>query len=355
MSADYYHILGVTQKATLDEIKKAYREKAKSLHPDVNDAQDAHEQFILLNEAYEYVLNRKTGKVYNSQKRKYTSTRKTYKSRQEWERHERDKARQRARANARKRYEQYIRSDAYKASMALEAAYTHLILLVSLFLFLCPLWGYLLFDEGGLITGFVLWALTFTEWIDLFTTRHDLGEIYESFKLLSTRPSFLTGLFIPLNLILFFTISIDALVSTYAWLFILLIPIAIAIVISLVSKSDHVLLQLKISSLCVAPLIINLFFMVNAAHTSNQQVEKYKYVLHKERVSNGTGRRPRYKSTSKVNLTGDAYANYDWMRTFMDINRLKVHNVVAYTIEEGLFGVRIVTDTRLGYTNQPSL
>ena len=32
---DYYKILGVRQNATLSEIKRAYREKAKLLHPDL--------------------------------------------------------------------------------------------------------------------------------------------------------------------------------------------------------------------------------------------------------------------------------------------------------------------------------
>ncbi|MBN1183941.1 MAG: J domain-containing protein [Bacteroidales bacterium] len=56
MVESYLHILGVNQNSSLSDIKKAYRIKAKELHPDMNDAPDAHEKFIHLNEAYEFLL-----------------------------------------------------------------------------------------------------------------------------------------------------------------------------------------------------------------------------------------------------------------------------------------------------------
>ena len=50
MEKDYYDVLGISRSASDDEIKKAYREKAKLCHPDVNPGHD--EEFKSVSEAY---------------------------------------------------------------------------------------------------------------------------------------------------------------------------------------------------------------------------------------------------------------------------------------------------------------
>ncbi|MFT4147509.1 MAG: molecular chaperone DnaJ [Micrococcaceae bacterium] len=51
--ADHYAALGLSRDATDEEIKKAYKKLARKLHPDINDAPDASEQFKAVTHAYE--------------------------------------------------------------------------------------------------------------------------------------------------------------------------------------------------------------------------------------------------------------------------------------------------------------
>ncbi|MCZ2444318.1 MAG: DnaJ domain-containing protein [Flavobacteriales bacterium] len=57
MIQSYYHLLGVGEDASDAELRKAYRQKAQELHPDINPSESAHQRFIELTEAYQYLLH----------------------------------------------------------------------------------------------------------------------------------------------------------------------------------------------------------------------------------------------------------------------------------------------------------
>ena len=63
---DYYEILGLSREASIEEVKKAYRQAALQYHPDRNpDNKEAEETFKQASEAYEVLSDPEKREVYN--------------------------------------------------------------------------------------------------------------------------------------------------------------------------------------------------------------------------------------------------------------------------------------------------
>ena len=58
---DFYEVLGISKTANADEIKRAYRKKAKQYHPDICKEPDAEEKFKEVQEAYDQIMKERDG------------------------------------------------------------------------------------------------------------------------------------------------------------------------------------------------------------------------------------------------------------------------------------------------------
>src|SRR6059036_2230053 len=62
---DYYELLGLARDADDAQIKKAFRRRARELHPDVNGEADAEERFREVATAYEVLSNPEARQLYD--------------------------------------------------------------------------------------------------------------------------------------------------------------------------------------------------------------------------------------------------------------------------------------------------
>lgn len=131
---DYYRILGLKQGASDEDIRKAYRRKAMQYHPDRNDSPQAHEMFIRVTEAYEYLTSHPHGRNITEEE-----TIRNYKA---WAEYRQAEARKRAEAYARATYTEFRRSPVYKSTTHIDGMMVFLGIVLSGTVMILTVYGF---------------------------------------------------------------------------------------------------------------------------------------------------------------------------------------------------------------------
>ncbi len=339
MSLKYYQILGVAQNASLGAIKKAYRSKAKLLHPDVNKAANAHDQFVLLNEAYDYLENLKTGKSYkNSKSQRKTSTRKsntkrkaqTYATEEEWQAAQRHKARKRAQAYAKMKFKDYQKTDAYKTTDAFNLLVGILldIIIILIGISLVSFCIYSLGAIGGFMVGLVFIGSTGIHRKSTYT------KIYYDFKKAEAARELLSETKIPLiiglaflNIVLMWMVTLQTF-WIFSHLFFFYILVANLVVLFFWPTEKPEKQGEALWMVGYIPGAVNFFFLLNFVFSSNTVIESHKY----------------QHQGWTLRLDYNEYYDYRWIRLYPTFTEAEDNTRVKFEIEEGLLGYRVLKD-----------
>lgn len=131
---DYYELLGLQSNSTIDEIKKAYRKKARLYHPDINPSPDAKDHFIRITEAYEFLI---------SNHDRIKSDEEAYRDAMEdWRKYRQDRSRKRATVYARTPYGKFKNTKFYKTTRIFDSTAIIFSFIVSIMVLIYTVYGY---------------------------------------------------------------------------------------------------------------------------------------------------------------------------------------------------------------------
>jgi len=132
---DYYEILGLPVNSTIEEIKKAYRKKARLYHPDINPAPDAKDHFISITEAYEFLIA-------NHEKIK-SDDQAYHQAMEDWRKYRQDRSRKRATVYARTSYGTFKNTKFYKTTRIFDGTTIIFSFVISIMVLICTVYGYI--------------------------------------------------------------------------------------------------------------------------------------------------------------------------------------------------------------------
>ncbi len=352
-SSHYYHVLGVTPKASLGEIKKAYRQKARLYHPDISKEPDAEERFIEVNEAYEYLLARKSGKLYSETKKAYRKPQQPVKTHQQWEEERRQQARQRAREHAQMKYRAFKNSSYYKNELALDIIGDNLAFYFLLATCVGPPIVSLAHDSLiGFLFTLVFGLAGIQVWSNALKPESNirLSLLFSAIWRIITTKTFMIFALGGLNLFLFVKVVMHTLVPLEYSFTLLLLSIAAGFAV--VKYHDGIPQNAYTRSLYaygIVPGVFNFIFLINFVFSSNPVIEKHHYQLLTTRTYTRHSNKPSIDKAPLLLLDDNAYEEYLGIRLLWQGRSLRENHTVSYHFEEGLLGYRVLKSYEISF------
>lgn len=337
--ANYYAILGVKSSASVQEVKDAFREKAKKLHPDVNPSEKAHHEFILLKKAYNYVLGVKTGKTPIEKEIPKTYNNPTY---------QRPNNTRTTQANKNGNYRQqarpkYAKRKTINPEVLRDEKHGAIIISTILLSILLPTYFLLIvllplnFGEVGIAVAFFSIGATCPltiasyNWLRKYSKK-DKQEAYHRLKN-SVSAQIIFGCLCVLFGYIFF--ASKTFLPIWSMLLLLIVPSA-CMLLFLPKKSKKFLFRRKFLAFAIWPFLLFCFFALNYAFSRNPRKETYPYQW---KPKNGM---------THIELPNQMYKEFSHIRTFYyQFEDVQDYQSIQYEIATGLFGIPVLKDYQL--------
>jgi hypothetical protein len=132
---DYYELLGLPADSSIEEIKKAYRKKARLYHPDINPSLNAKDLFIRITEAYDFLI---------TNHEKISADAQSYnQAMEEWRKYRQNRSRNRAKAYTRTTYSTFKKTQFYKTTRIFDGTTIIFSLAISIMVLIYTVYGYI--------------------------------------------------------------------------------------------------------------------------------------------------------------------------------------------------------------------
>lgn len=318
----YFDILGITPTATESEIRKAFKEKAKILHPDRNKSPHAHEEFLELYAALNFAirnLNNPIGKFSDEVREAFEVARKKREQEQ-------------ATRFSQMRYKAWTQTKEYKELVNIGIIQQFVSTLFILFI-VVSVFG--IFGKTtelkygipvGLSIGFILSIIIIKK--NMLGLSLNLPKLFKAISELFTKETGVYLLIFILNIIIFFKIGLNTLLPLFSLfsLYILSFIILQTTSVWIFKMKKIIVKKILLSSLFISILLCLNFFISSHPTSKTYQLSEF-------------------QDDTLLEFKDEALSNYAGVRFFSDIERFYFINSIKFTFKKGFLGVYVVSDT----------